>query len=161
MKPTVYIETTIVSYLTAWPSRDIVRAAQQQITHDWWHTQSEQFELLTSELVILEASAGDQAAAKERMRVLSGMQIADSGEEAEVLAEALTATAAIPSGASRDALHVAIAATNGIDYLLTWNCTHLANAMLRDKIEKTCMAAGFRPPIISTPEQLFDEGHHD
>jgi PIN domain-containing protein len=161
MKPTIYIETTVVSYLTAWQSRDIVRAAQQQITRDWWHTQRDQFDLLTSELVILEASAGDQAAAKERMKILSGLQIADSDEQAETLAAALVTKAAIPSGASRDALHVAIAATNGIDYLLTWNCTHLANAMLRDKIEKTCAASGFRPPIIATPEQMFDEEHHD
>ncbi len=160
MKPTVYIETTVVSYLTAWPSRDIIRAAQQQITHDWWHTQREQFDLLTSELVILEASAGDQTAATERIRILSDLQIADSGEQAEILAAALITTAAIPSGASRDALHVAIAATNGIDYLLTWNCTHLANAMLRDKIERTCAASGFRPPVIATPEQLFNEEHH-
>src|SRR5438874_778848 len=112
MKQTVYIETTVISYLTAWPSRDIVRAAQHKITHDWWHTQREQFDLFTSQLVILEASAGDPAAAKERLAVLSGLKIADAGAEADALAAALIAAAALPANSSREALHVAIAATN-------------------------------------------------
>jgi hypothetical protein len=161
MKPTVYIETTVVSYLTAWPSRDIVRAAQQKITHDWWHTQRHHFDLLTSQLVVLEASGGDPVAARERLNVLSGLKIADSGDAADALAAALIAAAALPPNSARDALHVAIAATNGIDFLLTWNCSHLANAMLRDKIEGTRAAAGFRPPFIATPEQLFDEDYNE
>jgi hypothetical protein len=107
--------------------------------------------------VILEASAGDPQAAKDRLGVLAALKLADSSDAADALATGLLVAAALPSIASRDALHVAIAATNGIDYLLTWNCAHLANAMLRDKIEQVCAAAGFRPPIIATPEQLFAE----
>src|SRR4051812_13546556 len=113
MKPTVYVETTIVSYLTAWPSRDIVRAAEQKITHDWWRTQCHHFELFTSQLVILESSAGDAEAAKQRLDVLAGLRIADASDAAETLAAALVSAAAIPVKAARDALHVAIAATNG------------------------------------------------
>jgi predicted nucleic acid-binding protein len=157
MKQSVYIETTVVSYLTAWSSRDIIRAAHQRITHDWWHTQPNRFELFTSELVVLEASAGDPTAAKPRLEVLAGLRIADSSDAADALASALLLASALPPKSARDALHVAVAATNGIDYLLTWNCTHLAKAQMRDRIEQTCAAAGFRPPVIATPEQLFDE----
>jgi predicted nucleic acid-binding protein len=157
MKQTVYIETTVVSYLTAWPSRDIIRAAQQRITYDWWHTQRGHFDLVTPELVVLEASAGDPAAAKERLEALSNIKIAKSSAAAQELASALIARAALPRIAFRDAFHVAIAATNGVDFLLTWNCTHLANSILRDNIEETCLIAGFRPPAIGTPEQLFEK----
>jgi hypothetical protein len=157
MKRTVYVETTIVSYLTARPSRDLIRQAQQQVTQDWWNTQSVRFDLYTSELVKLEASAGDPIAADERLVVLNALPILGTPDEAEQLAEALLAAAALPATAARDALHVGIAATNGIDFLLTWNCRHLANAELRDRIEEVCEEAGYRPPTICTPELLFED----
>lgn len=157
MNPVVYVETTVVSYLTARPSREIVRAAQQEITQEWWRSQRGRFDLVASQLVILEAAAGDVQAAEERLKVLRGLRLVEANEAAELLAVALLDAAALPAKASRDALHVAICATNGVDYLLTWNCTHLANAMLREKIESTCVRAGYQPPIIATPEQLFDE----
>jgi DNA-directed RNA polymerase subunit H (RpoH/RPB5) len=161
MKQTVYVETTVVSYLTAWPSRDIIRAAQQKITYDWWHTQRSRFDLVTSELVVLEASAGDSSAAKERLEVLKEMRIVKSSAAAQQLASLLIAEAALPRIAFRDAFHVAIAATNGVDFLLTWNCTHLANSTLRDKIDEACVLAGYRPPAIGTPEQLFDRDSYE
>jgi hypothetical protein len=156
-KPTVYIETTVVSYLTAWPSNNVIRAAQQQITHDWWQSQRSRFDLVASELVILEASSGDPSAAKDRLDVLSHLKIVKSSREAQTLATALITQVALPRIAFRDAFHLAIAATNGIDILLTWNCTHLANMALRSKIDQVCAAAGYRPPTIGTPEQLFSE----
>jgi hypothetical protein len=161
MKPTVYIETTIVSYLTAWPSRDIVRLGDQMVTREWWDTQRDHFELVTSELVIIEASAGDPTAAEARLNVLKGIAVVTSNEAANALAAALVATAALPAKSMRDALHVAIAASNGIDFLLTWNCKHLANGMLRDKITQACVAAGVRAPIITTPTTLFDEAYYE
>lgn len=160
-KATVYIETTIVSYLTARPSRDIIRLADQTITRDWWQTQRDHFDLFTSQLVIIEASAGDPEAAKERLVVLNTLKIINSSEAAEKLASGLIAAAALPKNAARDALHVGIAAANGVDYLLTWNCAHLANGLLQSKIVQTCAAHGFRAPLIITPNLLFDEAHHE
>jgi predicted nucleic acid-binding protein len=157
MKPTVYIETTIVSYLTAWPSRDLVRAAEQQITRDWWETRRDRFELVTSELVLLEAGGGDPRAAQERLAVLRAIQSIDIGEEAQHLAAELVRAGAVPATELRDALHIAVCATNGVDYLLTWNCAHLANAQLRARIDEVCVVGGFRPPGIATPRQLSDE----
>jgi hypothetical protein len=154
MKPTVYIETTIVSYLTARPSRDLIRAAQQEITREWWRYQSEQVELFTSQLVIVEASAGDPQAAAERIEMLRPLLVLAMTEPAVRLGIALIAAAALPAVAVRDAQHVAIAATNGIEFMLTWNCRHLANAFLRDRIEDVCEKSGFRAPKICTPEEL-------
>src|SRR6266436_4393589 len=127
--PTVYIETTIISYLTAWPSRDIVRAAQQQTTREWWETRRDRFELLSSELVVIECSTGDPTAAAERLKVLNALPLLLAVTEAATkLADALLAAGAIPAVASRDALHVGICASSGVNYLLTWNFRHLANA---------------------------------
>ena len=116
---------------------------------------------MTSGLTILEASAGDPAAAGERLKVLAGITSLNSSPAAEALANALVAASALPQNQLRDALHIAIAAGNGVDYMLTWNCKHLANATLRDRIEETCSKAGLRAPIIVTPSQLFDEAYYE
>lgn len=160
MKPTVYLETTVVSYLTAWPSRDIVIAAHQQITRDWWERSVGRFEILASELVVQEAMAGDEIAGRERMVVIEQLELLETSEAALALARDLIEHAAIPNKAADDALHLAIAATNGIEYLVTWNCRHLANATMREKIESVCRETGYQPPIICTPEELL-EAHFD
>ena len=156
-RPTVYIETTIVSYLTARPSGVLRRAADQLTTRQWWDSQRGRFELVTSQLTVSEATAGDPEAARRRLDLLDPIPTADAVEGTAELAQALLAAAAVPASAKRDALHVAIAAINGIDYLLTWNCKHLANAALRDKIARTCAEAGVRAPVITTPHELFEE----
>jgi hypothetical protein len=156
MKPTVYIETTVVSYLTAWPSRDLIRSAQQHQTREWWDRRRSDFELLCSELVEREAAAGDPAAAADRLKVLAEMQILTIAPDAAALAGTLIARIKLPPRAHPDALHVAIAATNGIDYLLTWNCRHLTNAVLRPQIEWVCRDSGFEPPVICTPPELME-----
>jgi hypothetical protein len=156
MKSNVYIETTIVSYLTAWPSRDIVRAAQQQTTREWWDTRRDRFELLSSELVVIECSAGDPAAAEERLKVLNALPLLLAVTEAATkLADALLAAGAIPAVASRDALHVGICASSGVNYLLTWNFRHLANAQMQDKIREVCESRGYAAPTICAPDALF------
>jgi predicted nucleic acid-binding protein len=156
MKPTVYIETTVVSYLTAWPSREPLRAAHQQVTRDWWNGAASRYELYSSVLVVTESLAGDAAAAAERKVILDTLPLLEQSVEAEALAEALVRELAIPPKAIRDAAHVAIAATNGIEYLLTWNCRHLANLHQRGKIERACREHGFEPPAIGTPIELQD-----
>jgi len=152
----VYVETTIFSYLTARPSRDVVRLSHQMITRDWWGTERSKFDIFTSELVIQEVSAGDPTAASERLMSLSGIPLLAITPEGLDLAERLAAALSLPDRARADAAHVAIAAVNGIEFLLTWNCKHLANGMLLPKIEQTCVAHGFQPPRILTPEQLTE-----
>lgn len=156
-KPTVYIETTIVSYLTAWPSRDVVRLSHELLTRDWWSDERSRFELYTSELVIRESSAGDPTAAAERLKSLAELPLLAITDDALALAQQLAAALVLPERARADAAHVAIAAVNGMSFLLTWNCKHLANGMLTDRIERACRAASFEPPRIVTPEQLMEE----
>jgi hypothetical protein len=148
MKPRIYLETKIPSYLTAWPSRDLVRAAHQQITREWWERRQD-YELFVSQLVIRECEA-----AAARLEALEGLPLLEQGEEAQSLARALLDRVPLPDRATADALHIATAAVHGMDYLLTWNCTHIANAALRGRIEVVCRDAGFEPPAICTPEEL-------
>jgi predicted nucleic acid-binding protein len=153
VKPRVYLETSILSYLTALPSRDLVRAAHQQITLEWWE-QRERFSLFVSEAVLAEARRGDPAAASRRMTAAEGIEILSASEEAQSLASALLKAAAMPRKAAIDAVHVALATVHGVDFLLTWNCTHIANAVTRPLIEVVCRDNGFQPPVICTPEEL-------
>ncbi len=157
LKPRVYLETTIPSYLTAWPSRDLVRAAHQQITRDWWDRRRADFELYISQVVLRECQAGDATAAAERLKILQDLPLLEQTEEATRLAQALVDRVPLPERAAVDALHVAIAAVHGVDYLLTWNCTHIANATLRDPIESVCRENGYEPPAICTPDELLAE----
>jgi predicted nucleic acid-binding protein len=156
MKPRAYIETSIVSYLTARPSRDLLRAAQQQVTRDWW-TARETFDLFASQFVLDEAAAGDGRAAADRLAALEDVALLEITDDAVGLADTLVSGGGLPSKARIDALHVAMAAVHGMDFLLTWNCKHIANAALRSKIESLCRAAGFEPPIICTPLELPEE----
>lgn len=156
MKSRVYLETTIPSYLTARPSRDIVRAAEQEVTRAWWATRNT-FELYVSELVVDEVSAGDSQAATLRLQALVGIPLLGMTPEAEFLGTELVKRTALPQRAAIDALHISLAAVHGMNYLLTWNCKHIANATMRAKIEEVCRATGVEPPIICTPMELLEE----
>ena len=156
MKAKVYVETSVISYLTSRPSRDVVIAGHQQITRDWWQTQRETFDVVASQLVVQEASAGDPIAAQQRLEVLATMAFLAVTEAALTLAQALVAPGPLPPKAAEDALHIAIAVTSGVEYLLTWNCTHLANATMRRAIDRLCRARGYEPVIICTPEELLE-----
>lgn len=156
MKSRVYLETSVVSYLMALPSRDIVRAAHQQLTRDWWAIRG-QFDLFTSQVVLDEAMRGDPDAAARRLAALQGVALLDVTDQAEKIAARFLAGGVMPAKAAVDALHVAIAVVHGMSYLLTWNCSHIANASIRGKIEATCRAAGLQPPLICTPEELLEE----
>jgi predicted nucleic acid-binding protein len=157
MKPKVYVETTVISYLTARPSRDVVVAGHQQTTRDWWRTSRGRFELVASQLVLGEVSTGDPEAARERVEALKDLSLLEVTLEASILARQLVAGSAIPAKAAQDALHLGVAVTNGVAYLVTWNCRHLANAVLRTKVEEACRAAGYEPVVICTPEELLED----
>jgi predicted nucleic acid-binding protein len=145
-----------VSYLTARPSRDIVRLARQQLTQEWWSERG-RFDLVVSALVVDEAARGDKVAADYRLAALDGIAELPLTDAAVDLAQRLTREHALPAKAQVDALHIAVAAVHRVDYLLTWNCRHIANAARREDIERACELAGFRAPIICTPEELSEE----
>jgi predicted nucleic acid-binding protein len=156
MPQRVYLETTFISYLTARFSRDLVIAGHQQITRDWWDTCHRKYELFASQMVVHEAEAGDPEAAQERLQVLDRVILVETTSEALDLAKELLIAGALPAKAASDALHIAIAATQGIAFLLTWNCRHMANATMRSLIESVCANNGFTAPIICTPEELME-----
>lgn len=151
-----YIETSVVSYLTARRNqRDLIVAAHQELTREWWESRRQDFTLFASAVVIEEALRGDEMFANARMALIEQMRLADVTPAARQLAAQLLLEAGLPAKANADALHIAICAVNGIDYLLTWNCTHLANAAMIPRVNNICRAAGFEPPYICTPEELM------
>jgi len=157
MKRRVYIETTVVSYLTALPSRDLIRAAHQRITCEWWDSRRDDFELYISQIVADESGAGDPDAAQRRLGLLQGIPRLEITEQVAHVTRSLLEHRAIPEKAVEDALHIAIAAVHGMDFLLTWNCAHIANAEMLDAITSAIGACGFPTPIICTPEELLGE----
>ena len=161
MKRTAYIETSVVSYLTARPSRDMVVAAYQEITREWWRAAPDRFDLVASALVVAEAGAGDPDAARARIEALEAVTLLDAGPDAESLAHTLVELGAVPRQAVDDAAHIAIAVTNGVDFLVTWNFRHIANAAMRARIEQVCRQAGYEPPVICTPNELMEATHEE
>lgn len=153
-RPSVYIETSVVSYLTAAPSRDVVTAAHQLITQEWWENERSRFELFTSVAVLNEAGSGDPAMVGRRLAVLHGLSVLLPDDAATELAAELIRRGPLPSKAEADALHIAIATVHRMDYLLTWNCKHIANAAMRDRIEEVCGSSGYTAPKMCTPEEL-------
>jgi hypothetical protein len=157
---TVYIETTIVGHIAGRVHADPFVADRQQVTRDWWRDHAPAYDVFISQLVLEECSEGDPSAAAERLEVVKDLDLLQSTDEADDLADALIAEKAVPASERRDAFHIVIAAVNGVDYLLTWNYKHIANATLRSRIEQVCRDAGFEPPIICTPDELVgtDDG---
>jgi hypothetical protein len=156
VKPLVYIESTVVSYLSARPSRDLVQAAHQEITWEWWEKRRQDFELCVSQLVLREVSAGDENAATRRVDAIRDLAVLDIDEEAVELAVALVTEGLLPEKAMDDALHLGIAAVHGAAYLLTWNCTHLANAAVAEDIRHFIEARGYKAPVVCVPEELLE-----
>lgn len=156
MAPTVYLETSVISYLTSRPSRDVVTAAHQQLTLGWWNGARGGFSVFISEMVVQEARLGDPALAGARLAAIEGVPLLKLSDSARALAGDLISDSAIPSHAAVDALHIALAAASGMDYLLTWNCKHIANARTRVLIEHCLRAKGYTPPVLCTPEELME-----
>jgi hypothetical protein len=155
MKATLYLETTIPSYLTAWPSRNPLRASHQAITKEWWAKRRQHFQIFVSPIVLAESAMGDRAATAERFRLLADLPRLEVTAEAEDLALDLIGPKALPRKAERDAFHVAIAAVHQLHFLLTWNCRHLANEDILQEVRRRCQAAGFNCPVVCTPETLM------
>lgn len=155
MTSSVYLETTIPSYLTAWRSPELVMAARQEITRDWWDNRRSAFDLFVSQLVIDEASAGDADAIVRRLAALRDIPLIEPQPGTDEIVETLIRELSLPQRSADDAVHIALAVVNGIDFLLTWNCTHIANAANRPIIESVCESLGYETPLICTPEELM------
>ena len=157
MKPRVYLETSFIGYLTMRPQQNPIVLAHQQLTIDWWERRRADFELFTSEVVIAEAERGDPSAVEERRAILRATQRLSASPAAEALVPALLAATGLPPRAFADMAHVALATIHGMQYLLTWNCRHIANATIQRSITKTCRERGYETPVICTPEELMGE----
>jgi hypothetical protein len=155
IKPALYLESTIISYLAAYPSRDLIVAAHQQITHEWWDRARSKFSNYISQAVLDEITMGDPNAASRRLALVTGLPILALTEEVEVLAEEYLNKLGLPRGAQLDVVHLAYAVFYEVDYLLTWNCTHLANGLVIKRLQRTNAALGRPTPIIATPEELL------
>jgi len=155
MKPKLYMETTIPSYLTARLSRDLIVAGHQQLTLEWWEKRRDEFDIYISQFVIDEISVGDPEAVQRRLNVISAFPILDVNNQVMALASGILQAGIIPQKAVTDAAHIAVAAVHQMQFLMTWNCAHIANAELTDSIRRICLDHGFISPIICTPEELM------
>lgn len=157
MASSVYVETSVISYLTARPSQDVIVAARQSITRHWWNDARQRFELFVSVLVVDEARAGDPEAASQRAQAIAGLPILEAMEAAQALAARLVERSAVPATSMEDAAHIALATVHGMDFLLTWNFRHINNAETEGRVRATVEEAGYECPIICSPEELGGE----
>ncbi len=155
MKSTLYLETTIPSYLTARQSRDIIVLEHQQITQEWWDLRRRHYEIYISPVVINEIQSGDNKAAEKRLHVIKGIEILSATTKVEEVTELYLAELSLPKKAIRDAAHLAFACVYGLDFLLTWNCSHIANAEIRKKLNEINARHKILTPVICTPEELM------
>jgi len=151
----VYVETSIVSYLTARPSSDLLAAAWQKATNDWWDTQRNRFNLFASEIVIEEAGKGDSKASELRLNALKGIPLLKITDLVLAFSKKLISEGAVPPKAIDDSLHIALSVVHEVDYLLTWNFRHIDNAEIKPTIRKICLANGYQYPEICTPIELM------
>jgi hypothetical protein len=156
VKPAVYIETTIISYLTARPSRDLIVAAHQQLTVEWWEYARPRVECFISPFVIQEASRGDKDAAQRRIEAISDIPVLELNDEISELAAKYFVDISIPEKAKVDAFHLSVAVWHGMDYLLSWNCKHIASGRVRKTLQEVNEAVGIHTPVICTPEELME-----
>ncbi len=156
-KPTLYLETTIPSYYTARVSQNLIVAAHQAITQEWWQREAIKYDIYISQFVMDEAAAGDQNAAQRRLDFLNSFPLLETIAEVESLAQKIVKTHLFPMKAIQDVSHIAVAAVHRMEYLLTWNCTHINHATTKEKVRLVCEKQGYSFPIICTPEELMEE----
>jgi hypothetical protein len=157
MKPRVYVETSVVSYLVGWLNQQsILVAHNQEFTREWWSSRRHEYELFSSAVAVSEARKGEQPLASERLKFLAATTLLDVTDEATGLAHELLRRTRIPAKADVDALHVAVAAIHGMDYLISWNCKHIVNANILPQVYAVCRAGGYEPPLICTPQELME-----
>jgi predicted nucleic acid-binding protein len=155
MSETVYIETSIIGYLTARPSNNLILMANLEITRRWWENRRSQFALYISQVVLDEATQGDPEMALKRLEILQNLSVLELTEAVQDLGAQFLMRSSLPAKASDDAIHIAAATVHGLDYLLTWNCKHIANAQIQRKLVEICLDFGYNLPTICTPYELM------
>ena len=155
----IYIESTIPSYVVARPARDLLQAARQQLTRDWWDLQREKHELFTSQVVLDEIAFGEKAMAQLRLELLQGVPLLQVTDTVKEFARKVLSSGLLPVTADRDAVHIALASAYKMDILLSWNCRHIANAAIQARLRKLADAAGLTLPVICTPEELMENDY--
>ncbi len=153
----IYIESTIPSYVAARPARDLLQAARQQLTRDWWESRSSDHNLFASQLVLDEIAVGEPEMATRRLELMNGVPLLQSTDEAEELACAIMEAGLLPEKASPDGTHIALATVHAIDILLTWNCRHIANAFILGRLRRLIESRGYNAPVICTPEEFLQQ----
>jgi predicted nucleic acid-binding protein len=157
MSETVYIETSILGYLTARSTKNLILAANMEITKDWWASRRSAFTLYTSEAVLDEVAQGDPAIAAQRLEILRDFPLLALNQDVQGLAAQFLIRSSLPSKAKVDAIHIAAATVHGIDYLLTWNCKHIANAQIQGKLAEISLDFGYVLPVLCTPSELMGD----
>jgi hypothetical protein len=158
VKPRVYVETTIISYLVGRLNQhNLFVAGNQEFTRRWWAERRNAFDLFASAVVLAEVNDGNVDLAAERTRLLHELTLLDVTDKAEMLQQEILRSTGIPRKAAIDALHIAVAAVNGMDYLISWNCKHIANAVTLPKVYAVCERAGYEPPFVCTPPELTED----
>lgn len=154
MKKAVYIESSVISYLTARPSNDLIKSARQAITEEWWQKEKANYDIFVSALVEEEISHGNNEAAEKRLKITKYIPNLSISEQAENIATSLISSGAVPKNSEEDALHIGIATAHGVHFLLTWNFKHINNAETKNIINQTIEELGYLAPILCSPEEL-------
>jgi hypothetical protein len=157
MAARVYVETSVIGYAASRISNNLLTAAHQQLTREWWDAHRPRFDCYVSQIVVDELAAGEPELAQKRLALIEGLAVLDVTPEALALARSLVDGGVVPESEWADALHISLAAVHGMDYLVTWNCAHIANAQIRGPVTDACEGAGYGAPIICTPEELMGD----
>ena len=156
MKPSVYLETSVISYCAAESSRDIVLLGKQTVTRDWWENHLSKFQTFLSPIVLEEIQRGNPKAASSRINLVKGVPLLGVNNEIIELAKTIYQEIQLPQKAQADAYHIAIPSFHQIDFLLTWNCSHIANPFIQRQLRRIIEACGYQPPVICTPQELLE-----
>lgn len=157
MTETVYIETSVIGYLTARSTKNLIIAGNIETTRDWWQNRRSEFALYISQVVVDEVAKGDTEIALKRLEILSGLPLVELNQAVRNLSAQFLMRSNLPPKASDDAVHIAAATVHGLDYLLTWNCKHIANAQIQRKLAEISLDLGYELPIICTPYELLGD----
>lgn len=153
----IYLESTIPSYLVARPARDLLQAARQQLTRDWWDLKRGQHELFTSQVVLDEVAAGESVMARRRLKLLDAVPLLELSSSANRLGREILKSGLLPVSADGDAAHIALATVHRMEVLLTWNCRHIANVAIQQWLRRLVESRGFHLPALATPEEFMGD----
>ena len=155
-RPTAYIETTVIGHLVGRMRTDPIVAGRQSVTPQLWPSAIASYRCFVSKVVADECAVGDPDVAKERLEVLDSLEFIATSPAVDSLARKLIEEFAVPKTEPRDAVHISLAAVNGLEYLVSWNFKHIVNPTTRSAIERVCRDAGFVPPMICSPDELVE-----